>query len=29
LGFGFIWAVLILEAVMALIGMVRRAFGGG
>jgi hypothetical protein len=29
LGFGFIWAILILEGVIALISMVRRAFGGG
>jgi hypothetical protein len=29
LGFGFIWAILILEGVNALIGVVRRAFGGG
>jgi hypothetical protein len=29
LGFGFIWAMLILELIKALIGMVRHAFGGG
>ena len=29
LGFGFIWAILVLEAVNVAIGLVRRAFGGG
>jgi hypothetical protein len=29
LGFGFIWAILVLEAVNVVIGLVRRAFGGG
>jgi hypothetical protein len=29
LGFGFIWAILVLEAVNVVIGLVRRAFSGG